>query len=181
MTDDVTTATSALVAASAGAPSSTVGLVDDAHAGELLTLRRAAFVTEAQRFNDPHIAPLTQTLPELREDIAREDIVTLGAWWGSRLVGSVRIEIDGNKATLGRLVVAPDLQGQGIGTSLIFALVPYLPGSVEEVWVATGSDAPENLAFYADQGFEEQDAHAQDDLTSTYLRRVLREVAAQNG
>ena len=31
-------------------------------AGELFTLRRAAFVTEAQQYDDPHIPPLTQTL-----------------------------------------------------------------------------------------------------------------------
>ena len=38
--------------------------LDDA--GELLTLRRAAFVTEAQQYGDPHIPPLTQTLEELQ-------------------------------------------------------------------------------------------------------------------
>ncbi|MGO1240333.1 MAG: GNAT family N-acetyltransferase, partial [Cellulosimicrobium funkei] len=72
----------------------TTRLVTDAEAGELLTLRRAAFVTEAQLYQDPNIPPLTQTLHELREDLAREDVVTIGAWLGPRLVGSVRVEIE---------------------------------------------------------------------------------------
>ena len=58
----------------------TIRPVTDEDAGELLTLRRAAFVTEAQVYGDPNIPPLTQTLEELRADLAAEGIVTLGAW-----------------------------------------------------------------------------------------------------
>src|SRR5690554_4540285 len=86
--------------------------VSDDEAGELLTLRRAAFVSEAQVYGDPNIPPLTQTLEELRADLAAEGIITLGAWSGHRLVGSVRVQLEPGKATLGRLAVAPDLQGR---------------------------------------------------------------------
>jgi predicted N-acetyltransferase YhbS len=110
----------------------TIALVEDDHAGELLTLRRAAFVTEAQLYDDPHIPPLTQTLAELREDLARDDVVTIGAWEGHRMIGSVRVEIEGEKATLGRLAVAPDKQARGIGTEMLFAVLPYLPEQTTE-------------------------------------------------
>src|SRR5674476_1118260 len=53
-------------------------------------------------------ASLTQTMDELRADLDRTDVVTLGAWLGHRLVGSIRVEVDGTKATLGRLAVVPD-------------------------------------------------------------------------
>ena len=65
-----------------------IDVVSADHAGELLTLRRAAFVAEAQIFNDPNIPALTQTFDELLIDLASEDVVTLGAWTGHRLVGS---------------------------------------------------------------------------------------------
>lgn len=39
-------------------------------AGELLTLQRAAFVTEAQLYDNPHLPPLTETLDALRADLA---------------------------------------------------------------------------------------------------------------
>lgn len=156
-----------------------IDLVDDATAGELLTLRRAAFVSEAQVYGDPNIPPLTQTLHELREDLARDDVVTIGAWDGYRLVGSVRVELEGTKATLGRLAVAPDQQGLGIGTQLMWAVLPYLPEETTEIWVFTGKDSLQNLAMYQRQGYEEQYDKSAGDLTFTYLRRILGEVEAR--
>ncbi len=163
----------------ATADATRIELVDDDHAGELLTLRRAAFVSEAQLYDDPHIPPLTQTLHELREDMARDDVVTIGAWEGHRLVGSIRVEIEGSRATLGRLAVAPDQQGKGIGTALLFAVLPYLPEQVTEIWVFTGKDSKQNLAMYTKHGYEEQFDQAAGELTYTYLRRVLGEVEAR--
>jgi len=158
----------------------TIALVDDDHAGELLTLRRAAFVSEAQLYDDPHIPPLTQTFAELRADLAREDVVTIGAWEGHRLIGSVRVEIEGEKATLGRLAVAPDKQGRGLGTQMLFAVLPYLPEQTKQIWVFTGKDSKQNLAMYTKHGYEEQFDKAAGDLTYTYLRRVLGELDARN-
>ncbi|QJW37464.1 GNAT family N-acetyltransferase [Cellulosimicrobium protaetiae] len=158
----------------------TTRLVDDAEAGELLTLRRAAFVTEAQLYQDPNIPPLTQTLHELRDDLAREDVVTIGAWLGPRLVGSVRVEIEDSKATLGRLAVAPDMQGRGIGTQMLLEVLPYLPEQTTEIWVFTGKDSKQNLAMYTKHGYEEQYDKAAGDLTYTYLRRILGEAEARN-
>ncbi len=161
-------------------PEMRIALVDDAHAGELLTLRRAAFVSEAQLYDDPHIPPLTQTLHELRDDMARDDVVTVGAWEGRRLVGSLRLEIEGERATLGRLAVAPDQQGRGVGTSLMFAILQFLPEQVTEVWAFTGKDSKDNLAMYTKHGYTEQYERAAGKLTLTYLRRVLGEVDARN-
>jgi len=150
--------------------------VTDEHAGELLTLRRAAFVTEAQAYEDPFIPPLTQTLGELRADMVAPGVITLGAWDGPRLVGSVRIEIEDSKATLGRLAVAPDRQGEGIGTQMMLAVAPLLPEGVEEIWVFTGKDSKQNLAMYQQQGYEHQYDQAAGDLTYAYLRRILGDV-----
>ena len=149
-----------------------------ADAGELFTLRRAAFVTEAQQYDDPNIPPLTQTLAELKEDLARPDVVTLGAWLGTRLVGSIRVLLEPGKATLGRFAVAPDLQGKGIGSRLLLEIVPKLPEGTEEVWVFTGRDSLQNLAFYASQGYEHQHDQMVGDLTYAYLRRILGEEPA---
>jgi GNAT superfamily N-acetyltransferase len=145
--------------------------LDDA--GELLTLRRAAFVTEAQQYGDPHIPPLTQTLEELQEDLQRDGVITLGGWYGHRLVGSIRMLIEGPKATLGRFAVAPDLQGQGFGTQLLMAILPHLPEGIEEVWVFTGRDSVHNLALYAKHGYEHQHDQTAGDLTYAYLRKIL--------
>lgn len=149
--------------------------VTDADAGELLTLRRAAFVSEAQIHQDPHIPALTQTFDELREDLAREDVITLGAWRGHRLVGSVRVLLEGTKATLGRLAVAPDLQGQGIGTQLLLGVASRLPDSMEEIWVFTGQDSAQNLALYNKHGYTHEYDQSVGDLTYAYLRKIIGE------
>lgn len=156
-------------------PEITVALLDADVAGELLTLRRAAFVTEAQAYGDPNIPPLTQTLEELIADLNSDDVVTLGAWLGHRLVGSVRVELEDGKATLGRLAVAPDLQGQGIGTQMMYAVLPHLPEETTEIWVFTGKDSKQNLALYQDQGYEHQHDKSVGDLTFAYLRKILGE------
>ena len=155
------------------APEVTIKVVTDEEAGELLTLRRAAFVTEAQICGDPNIPPLTQTLGELRADLAADGVITLGARSGHRLVGSIRVEIEDQKATLGRLAVAPDLQGKGIGTKLLLAILPFLPDDTREVWVFTGQDSVQNLEMYAKQGYEHQYDRTAGDLTYAYLRRIL--------
>ena len=155
------------------APDVTIQVVTDEEAGELLTLRRAAFVSEAQIYGDPNIPPLTQTLRELRDDLAADGVITLGARAGHRLVGSIRVVIEETKATLGRLAVAPDLQGKGIGTQLLLAILPHLPENIEEIWVFTGQDSVQNLAMYAKQGYEHQYDRTAGDLTYAYLRRIL--------
>ncbi|WP_298456084.1 GNAT family N-acetyltransferase [uncultured Cellulomonas sp.] len=151
----------------------TIARVTDDEAGELLTLRRAAFVSEAQVYGDPNIPPLTQTLAELREDLAADGVVTLGARAGHRLVGSIRVSLEGQRATLGRLAVAPDLQGQGIGTQLLFAVLPYLPEGTQEIWVFTGQDSAHNIALYEKHGYEHQYDRTAGDLTYAYLRKIL--------
>ncbi|PYG00607.1 Acetyltransferase (GNAT) domain-containing protein [Georgenia satyanarayanai] len=152
-----------------------IDVVDDDAAGELLTVRRAAFVTEAQLYGDPSIPALTQTLDELRADLKRPEVVTLGAWIGSRLVGSIRVELEGERANLGRLAVVPDLQGQGLGTQLLMAVLEYLPEQTKEVWVFTGQDSKQNLSMYAKHGYEHQYDQHTGDLTYAYLRRILGE------
>lgn len=149
--------------------------VTDADAGELLTLRRAAFVTEAQLSNDPFIPPLTQTLEELRADLSVPGVLTLGVWQGHRLVGSIRVLVEGTKATLGRFAVAPDVQGQGVGTSLLDAVAAYLPDTISEVWIFTGRDSVHNIAMYTKHGYEYQHDQTAGDLTYAYLRKLLGE------
>lgn len=150
-------------------------------AGELLTVRRAAFVTEAQLYDDAKLPALTQTLEELVADLQREDVITIGAWMGPRLVGSIRVGLEEGKANLSRLAVVPDLQHRGIGTQLLFSVLGYLPEDTHEVWVFTGQDTKQNLSVLAKHGFEHQYAQHAGDLTYAYLRKILGEVEVPEG
>ena len=128
----------------------------EADAGEVLTLQRAAFVGEARLYDDPHIPPLTQSLDELVRELGRPDVVALGVREHGRLVGACRLRVDGRVAHLGRLGVAPDRQGEGVGAALLAAVDGALPPEVGTVTLFTGDRSEGNLRLYRRAGFEEE-------------------------
>ena len=125
------------------------------HAGELYTLQRAAYVGEAQRYHEPGIPPLAETLDEVRADIASPRVVTLGAWLGPRLVGAVRGRPDGDRMEVARVAVAPDLQGQGIGGRLLAAVedAPLRFASHIGLWLVAASRSDGNVRLYHRVGY----------------------------
>lgn len=93
----------------------------------MLTVQRAAYVTQAQRYRAPDIPPLRETLDELRAEVARARSgdpgpIVLAAWVGGRPVRSVRGRVEATSMEIVRFVVAPDLQGAGIGRALLAAV-----------------------------------------------------------
>lgn len=118
-------------------------------AGEVLTLQRAAYVTEAQRYGGPGIPPLTETLEEVAAAVAAGTVLT--ATVGPRVVGAVRGALDGGVLAVGRLVVAPDHRGRGIGSALL-AAVERTPGARRAV-LSTGAD---DLRLYRRAGYREE-------------------------
>ncbi|MFI5834648.1 GNAT family N-acetyltransferase [Micromonospora sp. NPDC051300] len=121
-------------------------------AGEILTVQRAAYLVEAQRYRDLFLPPLTETLDEVRAALAGPAVV-LAARRGARLVGSVRARLDGDTAHVGRLSVAPDQQGHGIGGRLLSAVERACAGRVARFALFTGADSADNLGLYARRGY----------------------------
>jgi GNAT superfamily N-acetyltransferase len=122
-------------------------------AGEVLTVQRAAFVTEAQLHDDPHMAPLTQTLDELRVAIATDSVLV--AVDGPRIVGSVRARLEDGVWQIGRLMVAPDRQGAGIGTALLAAIEELAPATATAYSVETGPKSGPNIRLYERHGYRQ--------------------------
>ncbi|MBF9128350.1 GNAT family N-acetyltransferase [Plantactinospora sp. S1510] len=123
-----------------------------ADAGEILTVQRAAYVSEAQRYRQPMLPPLTETLDELRAVLADGGIV-LAARLGTRLVGAVRARIEDGTGHIGRLAVAPDLHGRGIGSSLLRAAEDACPAPVRRFELFTGADSEDNVRLYRRHGY----------------------------
>ncbi|MET0417619.1 MAG: GNAT family N-acetyltransferase [Actinoplanes sp.] len=121
-------------------------------AGEVLTVQRAAYLTEAQHYTDPFLPPLTETLDEVVAVLAGPSIV-LAARLGHRLVGSVRAHLDGTTAHVGRLSVAPDQQGRGVGGRLLAAIEDACAGRAALFTLFTGADSARNLRLYERHGY----------------------------
>ncbi len=124
-------------------------------AGEVLTLQRAAYVSEAIAHDDLALPPLVQTLDDLRAELADENVIGLGIRRGGRLVAAVRLRIRGRLAELGRLTVVPDLQGGGLGSRLLATIDDELPPGVDRVELFTGERSAANLRLYRRMGYVE--------------------------
>jgi ribosomal protein S18 acetylase RimI-like enzyme len=133
-----------------------VGPVEPDDAGELFTVQRAAYVSEAQRYGFV-IPPLLETFAELRKELANPAVLCHGAWLGTRLVGSVRGRVADASMEIARFAVAPDVQGRGVGRALLTSIEAATPADVDTFWLVTGSLSVDNIRFYERSGYRRTD------------------------
>jgi GNAT superfamily N-acetyltransferase len=147
-------------------------MADPGDAGEILTLQRAANVTEARLYHDLNMPALVQTYAELVAELASSIVVTARS--GHRMVGCGRARVDGPTLHIGRLVVAPDMQGKGIGTRLIEALERAAPPTVRRATLFTGHLSVANIRLYERLGFAETHReHITDATTLVHLDKPV--------
>ncbi|GLW12252.1 GCN5 family acetyltransferase [Microtetraspora sp. NBRC 13810] len=138
-------------------------------AGEILTVQRAAYVTEAQLYGDPFISPLVETAERIRKII--ESGTVLKACEEGRLIGAVRGQMADATCLVGRLVVAPDSQGRGVGGALLAALHEQVPDATAFA-SSTGHLSEGNLRLYRRHGYRETGRErVHDHLTLVHLRK----------
>jgi len=123
--------------------------LDDAEA--ILELQKLAYQSEARLYDDLTLPPLVQTLDSLRAEYPGS--VVLKASDGARIVGSVRAREAEGVCHVGRLVVALDLQGQGIGTMLMRAIEAGFPAATR-FELFTGSRSEANIRLYERLGYQ---------------------------
>jgi len=129
----------------------TVRFADPEDAPAILALQKRAFEPEARLYGDWKIPPLCEVLEELIEQMRLGKV--LKAVEGAEIVGSVRGRLDGEVCLIGRLVVEPARQGQGIGSALLGAVEEAFP-EVEAFELFTGSGSADNLRLYRRKGYE---------------------------
>ena len=117
----------------------------------ILDLQKLAYRSEAAIYNDYSIPPLIQTLEEMRADCT--NLVVLKALAGERIVGSVRAGMDSETCLIGRLVVHPDLQNRGIGTSLLAEIESRFEDRAGRFELFTGHKSERNIYLYKKLGY----------------------------
>jgi predicted N-acetyltransferase YhbS len=145
--------------------------ISEADAGEVLTVQRAAFVSEAAIYGSVDMPPLTQTLAELEAELRSESGLT--ARIDGRLVGAIRfVEKDG-MLLIGRIAIAPDMQGEGVGRTLLEHAERASSAQVAELF--TGSLSEANIRLYERCGYVEHERVPDGDGTAqVFLRKNLR-------
>ncbi|WP_186629820.1 N-acetyltransferase [Rhodococcus sp. BP22] len=128
-------------------------------AGELFTLQRAAYVTEAQAHEDLYLPPLIESLTDVTTELDKAEVDSFGLRDGAqRLVGAVRVCVlpaNVRCAEVGRLVVAPDMQGRGLGSRLLELVEERISEDITELKLFTGEHSVGNLRLYSRFGFQE--------------------------
>ncbi len=119
---------------------------------ELLVLQRCCWVQEAIANNSLDIPPLTET---------HDDILRWASEWATfvmrldgRLIGAVRGRAEpGGRFHIGRVMVAPDLAGRGLGSELITLMESLAPQGTNEFVMFTGAGSARNIRTYERAGY----------------------------
>jgi len=139
----------------------------------ILVLQRLAYQSEALRYNDWNLPPLTQPLEALEAEFKRLTILKAvpreaaqqanpdlqdsesavgGPLGPNAIVGSVRAGLSHGTCHIGRLIVHPEHQRQGLGTALLAAIEVRFP-MAERFSLFTGSRSQGNLGLYQRHGY----------------------------
>ena len=133
-----------------------IRLASRADAGELFTLTRACWLQEL--WANPGV--LIPALEESFEDSVRgiDEWTTFVARAGDRIVGSTRGRIagDGTVWDVGRVMVAPDLQGRGLGRYLLQLIEDVAPDEATSYELWTGAKSVDNIRMYKKAGYRLQ-------------------------
>ncbi len=138
-------------------------------AKEILDLQKLAYQSEAAIYNDYTIPPLTQTLEEIEADFERQ--VFLKASASGRIIGSVRARERQETCLVGRLIVHPDFQNQGIGTRLMDEIEKTF-SQAQRYELFTGHLSERNIHFYQKRGYKTfKRESVTEDLTLVFMEK----------
>jgi GNAT superfamily N-acetyltransferase len=146
-----------------------LGLPD---AGELLTLQRAAYVPEARAHHTLDLPPLLETFDEVHAVLRDPACLAWGFRVDGRLVAAVRIRVAGAVGEVGRLVVAPDQQSQGLGSALLIAAEERLPRGVTLLRLFTGEHSAGPLRMYPRLGYHETHRSPEGDYQLVHFEKA---------
>ena len=125
-----------------------------ADAGELYTLQRACWLQELEANPGVSIPALQEALDDVRRWLGEWTTFVARDPASGRLVGAVRGRVDGHgEWDIGRVMVAPDLQGRGLGRALLELAEQAAPPEVTTYVLFTGAGSVDNLRMYKKAGY----------------------------
>jgi ribosomal protein S18 acetylase RimI-like enzyme len=120
-------------------------------AERILEIQKLAFYSEAILHNNFNIPPLRQDLKSLREDFAECTFYKVIA--KGHIVAAVKVRLLGNDILMiGRLVVDPEYQRQGVGTKLVRFIESTYP-EAKGFELFTAEKSRHNILFYNKLGY----------------------------
>lgn len=142
---------------------------------EILELQKIAYKSEAEIYNDIAIPPLIQTLEEINDEFTSN--VFLKAIEKEKIIGSVRGTLINSKTCyIGRLIVHPDFQNQGIGTKLM-EKIEKIFNECERFELMTGHKSAKNIKLYKKLNYNKYNVEKlTENLNLVYLEKLNKNV-----
>lgn len=134
----------------------------------ILAIQKEAYLAEAAIYHDFTLPPLRQSLEEM--ELESESKVFLKAEVDGILVGSVRVALSDRTCLVGRLIVDPKFQRQGIGSALLSAVESVFQEAVR-FELFTGSRSEANIRLYERHGYVR---FREETLTSALTLRYMQ-------
>lgn len=140
-------------------------------AKEILKLQKLAYRSEGKIYDDFTIAPLVQTLEELKGEF--NDKIFLKAVLDEHIIGSVKAyQLDGT-CYIKRLMVHPSYQNKGVGKELINRIEEMFPES-RRFELYTGFKSLKNIDFYQKLGYKIFKSRKIDEnIILVYLEKIV--------
>jgi len=121
-----------------------------ADAVEIHSLQRLAYLGEAKIENDYSIPPLKETFEQVAAAFAEGRVFKV--LLDGRIIGSARTRMQGDTCFICRVVVHPEFQNRGIGSSLMRAIENQFT-DVARFELYTSGKSDRNLHFYGRLGY----------------------------
>lgn len=138
---------------------------------EILDPQYLAYQSEAEIYNDHNIPPLKQTLEEVESEFDK-GVILKATDENGNIIGSVRAFRENGSVYIGKLIVHPNRQRQGIGTALLSTVEAHFPDQRYELF--TGSKSVRNIALYERLGYKIYTVKKIDDnLEFVYLEKRI--------
>lgn len=117
---------------------------------KILEIQKRAFYSEAIIYKRHNLLPLIETIDSMVQDFQR--FIYLKAEYNAQIIGSVRVLIKDKTCLIGRLIVEPDHQDQGVGKKLMEYVETEFK-DIERFELFTGKKSKKNIEFYTKRGY----------------------------
>ena len=126
-----------------------IASIDDAE--KILEIQKAAFLGQARIYNNYQLPPLTQNLESIKNEFNEKTFLKIQI--GNQIIASVRFKDADGYVTIDRLVVKPEYQNQGFGTTMLREIEARVPDAIT-FQLFTGNKSTRNIQLYEKNGFK---------------------------
>lgn len=147
-----------------------VGLATKDDLQKILDLQKEAFGEVAKMLGVDSVLPMKQTIDEIKEEY-QKGIILKCVSDKNTIIGSVRGKENANHdCMVGKLIVSPACQNQGIGKQLMTELETFFPVS-NSFELFTSPITPNTVHLYSSLGYKVMDKRLEDGIEIINMRK----------